>query len=239
MSGLLDFLKPDETAAEFLARTHAEPIGTGLFFAASLRPGQVLEISGPSGAAKSEILIQVMRHANELRYLGLHGPCTLHFACFMQVMRHANELRYLGLHGPCTLHFACFMQVSARRLLPRFWQTLPIGGHSGTCLYQHSAGHAMQTIEYLLPLRQHGHLIRVLCCVVRAEHVILYDLDRKFDGIRLYHVLLTHLKNLPGEQQLRCSLIPCEHGPHLANDLQNCRQMSFIQHASHACRGLS
>ena len=150
-----------------------------------------------------------------------------------------QEVRYLGLHGPCTLHFACFMQVSARRLLPRFWQSLPIGGHSGTCLYQHSAGHAKQTIEFLLPLRQHAHLIRTLCCVVRAEHVVLYDLDRKFDGIRLYHVLLTHLKNLPGEQQLRYSLIPCEHGPHLANDVQSCRQMSFIQHASHACRGLS
>ena len=59
MNGLLDFLKPDETAAEFLARTHAEPINTGLFFAHSLRPGQVLEICGPSGTAKSEILIQV------------------------------------------------------------------------------------------------------------------------------------------------------------------------------------
>ena len=79
-----------------------------------------------------------------------------------------------------------------------------------------------------------------LCCVVCAEHVVLYDLDRKFDGIRLYHVLLTHLKNLPGEQQLRYtySLIPCKHGTHLANDLQSCRQVSFIKHASHACRGL-
>ena len=59
MSDLLDFLKPDETAAQFLARTHVEPISTGIFFAASIRPGQALEICGPSGTAKSEILIQV------------------------------------------------------------------------------------------------------------------------------------------------------------------------------------
>ncbi len=37
-----------------------------------------------------------------------------------------------------------------------------------------------------------------------AEHVILYDLDRKFDSIRLYHVILTRLRNLAGQQQLRC-----------------------------------
>lgn len=68
MSGLLDFLKPDETAAQFLVRTHAEPVNTGLFFAAALRPGQVLEVSGPSGTAKSELLIQVFNtcHAFQL-----------------------------------------------------------------------------------------------------------------------------------------------------------------------------
>ena len=59
MSHLLAFLKPDETAAELIARTHVDPIHTGLHFASTLRPGQVLEVSGPSGAAKTEILAQV------------------------------------------------------------------------------------------------------------------------------------------------------------------------------------
>ena len=59
MSHLLAFLKPDETAAELIARTHVEPIHTGLPFASILRPGEVLEVSGPSGAAKTEILTQV------------------------------------------------------------------------------------------------------------------------------------------------------------------------------------
>ena len=59
MSHLLAFLKPDETAAQLIARTHVEPVDTGLFFARGLRPGQVLEISGPSGSAKTEILQQV------------------------------------------------------------------------------------------------------------------------------------------------------------------------------------
>ena len=59
MDHFLAFLKPDETAAQLLARTHVEPINTGLPFASTLRQGQVLEVSGPSGAAKSEILQQV------------------------------------------------------------------------------------------------------------------------------------------------------------------------------------
>lgn len=40
-----------------------------------------------------------------------------------------------------------------------------------------------------------------MCCY--AENVVLYDLDRKFDSIRLYHVILTRLRNLGGQQQLR------------------------------------
>ena len=65
---------------------------------------------------------------------------------------------------------------------------------------------------------------------MHAEHVVLYDLDRKFDGIRLYHVLLTHLKNLPGEQQLRCSLTPCKHG------LTPCKRLAKFQMTFHpAC----
>lgn len=63
MSHLLAFLQPDETAAQLIARTNVDPVNTGLFFASVLRPGQVLEITGPSGAAKSEVLIQVQADA--------------------------------------------------------------------------------------------------------------------------------------------------------------------------------
>ena len=59
MEHFLAFLKPDETAAQLLARTHVEPISTSLPFASTLRQGQILEVSGPSGTAKSEILQQV------------------------------------------------------------------------------------------------------------------------------------------------------------------------------------
>ena len=58
MSHLLAFLQPDETAAQLIARTHVEPVSTGLIFANVLRPGQVLEVCGPAGAGKTESLIQ-------------------------------------------------------------------------------------------------------------------------------------------------------------------------------------
>lgn len=54
------FVTPDESAYELIARTATEPIPLGVFFLGSLRAGQVLEISGPSGLAKSELLLQVM-----------------------------------------------------------------------------------------------------------------------------------------------------------------------------------
>lgn len=59
---LRDFLNPDETAFSFLARTYVEPILTGIPVIDKhvvLRPGNVLEISGPSGSSKSEFLTQV------------------------------------------------------------------------------------------------------------------------------------------------------------------------------------
>lgn len=52
------FLQPDETAFELLSRTAIEPVQTGVFFLGYLRVGQLLEITGQSGTAKSEILIQ-------------------------------------------------------------------------------------------------------------------------------------------------------------------------------------
>ena len=53
------FLQPDETALELLARTVSEPVQTGIWFVGALRTGQVLEIIGQSGSAKTELLIQV------------------------------------------------------------------------------------------------------------------------------------------------------------------------------------
>ena len=49
----------DETAAQLLARSCSHPNDTGVLFAGALRAGHVLEMSGPSGAAKSETLVQV------------------------------------------------------------------------------------------------------------------------------------------------------------------------------------
>lgn len=59
---LLAFAEPDESAEDLFRRTHVEPLRTGVPFideAYSLRPGQGLEILGPTTSGKTEILIQV------------------------------------------------------------------------------------------------------------------------------------------------------------------------------------
>jgi RecA/RadA recombinase len=59
---LQKWVTPDETAAEFLARQFREAISTGVPFLdkhVKLRPGHVLEIIGPAGTAKTEILTEV------------------------------------------------------------------------------------------------------------------------------------------------------------------------------------
>jgi ABC-type iron transport system FetAB ATPase subunit len=62
MEGLLTIVTPDESAAEFFRRQGQEAVATGLSFIDAhikLRPGHFLELAGPAGSAKSEILIQV------------------------------------------------------------------------------------------------------------------------------------------------------------------------------------
>jgi hypothetical protein len=59
---LLQWVTPDETAAEFLVRQFREAVSTGLPFVdkhVKLRPGHVLEIIGPAGTAKTEMLTEV------------------------------------------------------------------------------------------------------------------------------------------------------------------------------------
>ena len=57
------FLEPDETAFELFARVVVEPVYLGIPFldqgALLLRPGHVVELSGQSGTAKSDLLLQV------------------------------------------------------------------------------------------------------------------------------------------------------------------------------------
>ena len=61
---LLQFVAPDETAADFLRRQATEALATGLPCVDShlkLRPGHVLELVGPTGCGKSELLAEVRR----------------------------------------------------------------------------------------------------------------------------------------------------------------------------------
>lgn len=60
-AALLKWVTPDENAAEFFRRQGREAIATGVPFVDAhikLRPGQMLELAGPAGSAKSEMLIQ-------------------------------------------------------------------------------------------------------------------------------------------------------------------------------------
>lgn len=61
-STLYKWITPDETAAAFFLRQYREAVPTGLPCVdchVTLRPGHVLEVVGPPGTAKTEMLIEV------------------------------------------------------------------------------------------------------------------------------------------------------------------------------------
>ena len=53
------FVQPDETALELAQRARVEAIRSGVPALGALRATQVLELSGPSGSCKTELLMQV------------------------------------------------------------------------------------------------------------------------------------------------------------------------------------
>ena len=57
------FVQPDETAWELAQRARFEPIRSGVEALGNLRAAQVLEISGPSGSAKSYTLLRASMRA--------------------------------------------------------------------------------------------------------------------------------------------------------------------------------
>ena len=65
LQAALSLLQPDETAAQFLARTFAEQIFTGVPFIdhrSPLRGTHVLEVCGLAGTGKTELLYSVRKH---------------------------------------------------------------------------------------------------------------------------------------------------------------------------------
>lgn len=62
MEGILAFLRPDESALQFLTRTYVPPVLTSLPLIDNhvvIRPGNVVEVVGPSGSGKTEVLHNV------------------------------------------------------------------------------------------------------------------------------------------------------------------------------------
>ncbi len=58
----VDFLRPDETAAELFARCNHQPSRSGVATIdvhGGLHPRQILEVVGPGKSGKTEILTQV------------------------------------------------------------------------------------------------------------------------------------------------------------------------------------
>ena len=59
------FVQPDETALQLAQRAKYEPIRSGVPALGNLRAAQLLEISGPSGSAKTELLMQARAPCRE------------------------------------------------------------------------------------------------------------------------------------------------------------------------------
>lgn len=112
------FLEPDETAFDLFARIVVEPFYLGIPFldqAISLRPGQVIELSGPSGTAKSDILVQ----ASSLCLPS--SPCC-HMCCSKQQRGHFEHWCF------------CILQAAATCILPKMQHGISYGGQAGTFL---------------------------------------------------------------------------------------------------------
>lgn len=172
-------LAPDESLLDVLQRASREQVHTGFALldrALSLRPGRVLELAGPAGCGKSELLLQV---------------CTAGF-----------------VYAACRWH--C-------KGLP-WSQGCRHRAHAATDKRQHTTHsmHSMQWPTAVLPSPpcKPAHMLlcaAFLCCASDAQvcvrclllgrgpqsqgqggyqggHVVLLDLDAKFDMIRMIKV---------------------------------------------------
>lgn len=98
---LLRFATPDETAAEFFARQVSEAVPTGVApidAHVKLRPGQVLELAGPTGTGKSELLAEVRPRC-------FAPPLHLH-RCTCAVALAPLHSRHCSAAPPPLLYFA-------------------------------------------------------------------------------------------------------------------------------------
>jgi hypothetical protein len=167
---LLRFLKPDESAADLLRRIQLEQLRTGIAFIddkTSLRPGVILEVSGPHGSAKTELLTQVRvsdhradrQSANRVAL----RPGTA--AWIRQVTAYQRSLG--GWQHACMWATASSCMPKPPR--PRWWLQF-----AATCLvYGSNMPEAEPCNGSSMPA---------------GGHVVLLDLDAKFEPLRLVQV---------------------------------------------------
>ncbi len=95
----------DETAAQLLARSCVDPVSTGVYFIGAVRAGHVLEISGPSVAAKTETLVQVSAAyvcLNCIPKQATESSVTqVAAACILPKVVGASSLGYEGVRRAC------------------------------------------------------------------------------------------------------------------------------------------
>ncbi|GBG70559.1 hypothetical protein CBR_g6685 [Chara braunii] len=95
-------LQPDETAWQFLARSHLKPLRTSIPFLdnQAIGPGHVVEICGPSGSGKTQLLIQIVatcllpKRWGEVSYGGAEGVAyVLDLDCHFNISRVVDVLK--------------------------------------------------------------------------------------------------------------------------------------------------
>lgn len=174
----LSFLAPDESLADFLGRLGAENLGTGLAAVDShlaLRPGVVLELCGPAGCGKTELLVQVGGRA---------CACSAQ-VCTCACMRACMSARLLAYMRARIMHaFTCAQDVQAHVRLHGCLHKPPACVHNRDACAQAAAHLLLEgTPSQVAAAGAPG-----AADVVGKRSVVFLDLDNKLDVLRLIQV---------------------------------------------------
>lgn len=180
---LLKWVTPEETAAEFFRRQGREALATGLPFVdthVKLRPGHILELAGPAGSAKTELLLQARLTVQALDSCAGSPSSQLscwYCHCYVPTQMVANMLF-------STRSIQDEQEQGKQQCAVCPW-SLPRAASkpARSAATKHGATSRASVVLALCS----DHACAATVCGT-AEHAVLVDSDGKFDTLRLLQV---------------------------------------------------